>query len=559
MTRSLDTAIIAAMSEAPGSRPPNIVLIIMDDLAWGDLACHGNPHVWTPHLDRLHAQSTRLTNYCSGPVSTPARASIMTGRYPYRTRAIDTYCGRSTIDPGEITLAQMLKAAGYRTCLSGKWHLGDTYPSRPIDMGFDEALYHHGGGLRQPGNLEHFHDGDSYFNPLLNHNGTFKRVEGYCTDIFADHAVNFIAQSRDEPFFVYFATNAPHCPFEIGEEWWSRYAGDLPERWARVYGMVENIDHNVGKVLDKLDELHLAADTIVIYTSDHGPCGSAMVDGHNRWNGDLRGQKTNVYEGGVKAPHFWRWPGRIEAGRDIAAIANPIDVPPTLAAIADVELPRDRKIDGVDLSPLLFGRTGASDWPDRQIFTQWHRGDTPVPYRNCSVRTQRWKLVDGRELYDMPADPSEQHDVSAEHPGVVNELRQAYDSWLADVSHSRGDNFAAPPIAIGNVAAPRVPLTRQDWRVHGTDGWSDEHVGGWRIRVERELTCTIEVEVAPAEADAKLILQTPGGAHVANLGAGTERHRFESVQLPAGRGWIEAWLDAGDTQTSARYVNIQTE
>jgi len=238
---------------------PNVVLIAMDDLAYGDLACHGNPYCQTPHLDTMHRHGVRCSRSASGLVCTPARASLMTGRHAYRTRAIDTYCGRTTLDPDEVTLPQILRAAGYRTCISGKWHLGDNYPSRPMDLGFEKQLMHHGGGLRQPGNPGHWHNRDGYFNPLLNHNGHLVERPGYCTDIFTDHALEFIEQCRSEPFFVYLATNAPHTPLEIGDEWAQKYRDlGLPENVARIYGMVENIDHNVGRVFEKLEQLGLA-------------------------------------------------------------------------------------------------------------------------------------------------------------------------------------------------------------------------------------------------------------------------------------------------------------
>ena len=301
-------------------RPPNVLLIICDDLAWGDLACHGNPHSRTPHLDALHAESARLTRYVSGPLCTPARASLMTGRYPYRTRAFDTYCGRSMMDPDEITLPQILGDAGYATCLSGKWHLGDTYPLRPTDRGFDEALHHNGGGLAQVGDW--FHWGDkpfdvqrnryvgSYFDPLLLHNGHVERREGYCTDIFFDHAMAWIEAQADAPWFAYLATNAPHDPLEIEEAAVKPYRErGLPEYEARLYATVENIDTNIGRILRKLDEFGQAENTIVIFTSDHGPAGGGEGGGGGRWNGGLRGGQGD----GVR---------RRRAGADALAVAG---------------------------------------------------------------------------------------------------------------------------------------------------------------------------------------------------------------------------------------------
>jgi len=544
------------MSDDNPSRGPNVVLIIMDDLAWGDLACHGNPHTNTPHLDTLHSQSTRLAQYCSGPLCTPARTSIMTGRYPYRTRAIDTYIGRAMIDPGEITLAQVLANAGYRTCISGKWHLGDCHPMRAMDLGFEESLVHNSGGLGQPGNVGCYQGKSGYFDPILMHNGQ----PGYCTDIFADHTIKFIEAHQDEPFFCYLATNAPHAPHIIGDEWWKKYDNGMPEKWARLYGMVENIDHNVGKVMATLDRLDLADDTIVIYTSDHGPCPSATADGQVRWNAGLRGTKGDVYEGGLRVPHLWRWPAGLKAGRDIDRIANPIDVLPTLASICGGQLPRDRVIDGVDLSPLMRGQVDAEQWPDRDIFVQWHRGDEPELYRNCMVRTQRWKLVDGKELYDLPADPSEQNDVAAAHPDIVERYRQKYETWFDDVSHTRADNYAPPRISIGHPKSPTTLLSRQDWRVIGKDSWQDDGFGYWSVEVARDCACQIEVTFPPAPGAGQVTLLTPAGEHTMPIAEGAQAVTFDRVALSPCLGRVEAWLVHGNEQRlSAREVIFQAD
>jgi len=194
----------------------NILFIICDDLAWGDLACHGNPvPTHTPHLDAIHAAGTRLTRYCSGPLCTPARAGILTGRWHLRTRAFDTYCGRATLDPGEPTIPRTLAAAGYATGCFGKWHLGDNYPSRPMDMGFDESVIHLAGGIGQPGDRyeNHEREGDSYFDPVVVRHGVPEKSSGYCSDVFTDECIDFIERRRDTPFFAYlaFTRRTPPC------------------------------------------------------------------------------------------------------------------------------------------------------------------------------------------------------------------------------------------------------------------------------------------------------------------------------------------------------------
>ena len=551
----------APLPRADAERRPNVVLICMDDLDYGDLACHGNPHVRTPNLDALHGESVRCTRSCSGSLCTPARSSLMTGRYPYRTRAFDTYCGRSTIDPDEITAARVLRDAGYATCLSGKWHLGDNYPSRPIDMGFDTQLMHKGGGLRQPANPGYWQERDGYFDPLLDHDGAEETFAGYCTDVFTDHALSFVERHRDEPFFVYLATNAPHGPFLVGEEWAQRYRDQgLHDELARLYGMVENVDHNVGRLRAKLEELGLAEDTILIYTSDHGGDASHFESGE-RFGAGLRAGKGTPYEGGVRVPYFWTWPRRFgRRGWDMDRIMGPMDVLPTLAeACEGARLPADRTIDGVSLLPLLTGATAPAAWPDRYVFLQWHRGNEPIPYRGCIAQRQDYKLVNGRELYCLAEDPGERRDRAAEHPEVVAELRAAYERWLADVSRTRPDNFAPPAVPVGTPHERPTALTRNDWRVHARDEWIDDTADGhWEVRFAKagSTRYDVELELPPAGDDAAVTLIFGESARSARLEPGTRTHRFEGVEAAPGLGRIEAWIADADGKRSARYVRV---
>lgn len=537
------------------SKRPNVLIIIMDDLTWGDIRCHGNPHVRTPNLDRLHQQSTRLTRYYSGPLCTPARAALMTGRYPYRTRALDTYCGRSMMDPGEVTLAEVLRAAGYRTGLFGKWHLGDCYPMRPEDKGFEETLWHAGGGLRQPGNPTL---NDGYFDPDLRRNGKLENVKGYCTDIFADATIAFIEKHQHEPFFAYLATNAPHHPFEVDEKLVEPYRKlGLNETDARVYAMVENIDVNVGKVMAKLDQLHLADDTIVIYTSDHGWCQSTLVNGRHRFNGGLRDGKGTMYDGGLKVPCFWRWPGHFRPAADIDRITNPIDFLPTLAAICGATLPAGVKIDGADLTPLLTGQTKPADWPQRNIFFQWHRGDVPQRFRNCCVITQDYKLVNGRELYDLPNDWSEERDVADARPALVNQLRHAYEAWFDDVSTTRGPGTYDPPrIHVGTPHESPTVLTWQDWRIHGEDGWSERHAGHWDIHMARAGNYQVRLRFTPLPTPSKAHLQFGDVHEIQDVPADADACVFKSIPGQVGPARVEAWLTADNQRFSARYVDV---
>lgn len=544
-------------------RPPNVLFVICDDLGWGDLACHGNPYVRTPRLDALHDQSLRLARHRSGPLCTPARASVMTGRYAYRTRAIDTYIGRSMIDPGEVTLAAMLRDAGYATCLSGKWHLGDCYPMRPMDMGFDESLWHGSGGIGQPGNPGCYEGRSTYDNPELWHHDALVRASGYCSDVFTDHALDFIRAHRERPFFAYLAFNAPHAPLHVGEAWAGRYRDlGLPDKFARLYGMVENIDHNVGRVLDELDALRLTDDTIVVFTSDHGPCGSAKHEGQSRWNAGMRGLKGSCYEGGVRVPCIVHLPPALSpqaAGRDVMPPTHPMDWLPTLAAACGAKVPTDRAIDGMNLLPLLSGQVREDALPERTVFLQWHRGDVPVRYRNCLAVTSRWKWTQPsetqpQELYDLPADPGEARNVAADHPQVAAELRAAYERWFDDVSSTRPDNYAPPRIVLGG-PADSVYLTRQDWRVIGPDSWDDTGLGRWEVRVAEAGRYRLTLQLPPADGSRTVELSVAD--HALQWTTAGDRIGVE-LDLPAGPATVAPRiLHADGPATGVRQVIVE--
>jgi arylsulfatase A-like enzyme len=462
------------MPDADTERP-NVLVFICDDLGYGDLACHGNTAVETPELDALYGESARPGRFYGTPVCTPSRASLMTGRWHLRTGAIDTYKGRSMMAPDEITLAECLSDADYATGLFGKWHLGDNYPLRPHDRGFDEALYHQGGGLCQPAGKP----GESYWDPLLWHNGDPERGKGFCTDVYTDAAIEFLEEhaGSEDPFFAYVASNAPHTPLQAPDDAAAPYleAGYSEDR-ARFYGMVSNISKNVGRLLGTLERAGVADETIVIFTSDHGP--ALHQDEAGRFRTGLRGGKGSVYEGGIRVPFFLRWPGELDPGeRDVRG--HFVDVLPTLLDACGGESPTDRPIDGETLLPALGGGTENSgtegqgpDLSERLLFQQWHRGDEPQRYRSCAVVGERFKLVNGDELYDLAADPGETRNVAAEHPEVVTRLREAYEAWFTDVTAGGYDPVR---IRLGTEHENPTRLTRQEARcVREGEGWRSE-------------------------------------------------------------------------------------
>ena len=551
---------------------PNVVFIICDDLAWGDLACHGNPvPTRTPNLDAMHAGSTRLTRMCSGPLCTPARAGILTGRWHLRTRAFDTYCGRATLDPGEPTIARALQAAGYATGCFGKWHLGDNYPSRPCDMGFDESLVHLGGGIGQPGDRyeNHERERESYFGPVLVRGGVPEATRGYCTDVITDACLDFLERragaAATTPFFAYVGFNAPHTPLQVADEWAEPYRqAGINETHARLYGMVSNIDHNVGRVAAKLDELGLTDSTLVVFTSDHGPCGSAQnpeapAGERHRWNAGLRGIKGSMYQGGIQVPSFWRWPGQVPAGRDVERLAATVDVLPTLAELCGAGLP-EVPVDGVSLATELRG--GAAPPVDRAVFMQWHRGDGPVRWRNCAVITQRWKLTRPHEdaadeLYDIARDRRETADVAGAHPDVVADLRARYEDWFDDVGTTRGARtFDATTVPLGTPHENPVLLTQNDWRlVGGGEGWRDDRLRGtWKVRVDdaaARFTVRLRFRADCPTGTAHLALDDD--EWTAPLTAGQHVCELPGLALPVGVSRLEAWLHTDAPTQGARH------
>lgn len=557
---------------------PNIILIVTDDQGYGDLGTNGNPIIKTPHLDTLAADSARLEYFYVSPVCTPTRACLMTGRYNYRTRAIDTYRGRAMMDPSEVTIAQLLRDAGYATGIFGKWHLGDNYPMRPQDKGFDEVLVHRGGGIGQPTDPP---GGEGkYTDPILFRNGKPVPMRGYCTDIYFTEGMRWAEEAvkAGRPFFLYLATNAPHGPYhDVPRDKYDFYKQQAirPDRFpstpghpvaqhlnadvlARVYAMIGNIDDNVGRVLEWLGRLKLTENTAVIFMTDNGEATQG-------YNAGLRGNKSDVYEGGIRSPLFVRWPGRLKPGKFTDHIAAHIDILPTILDVCDVPLPRALKIDGCSVLPLLRGQV--TGWPDRTLFFQSHRGDMPVLYHNCAVRTNRWKLVNNSgfgkehpageprfELYDMLYDPYETKNVAADHRDVVDDLKRRYEAWFADVGSTRPDNYAPPRIHVGTRHENPVVLTQQDCRgLAGTVG----AIGHWEVFVPEGCRCGVRLLFKPcAEATECVLSLGPKETRIA-VPAGKGCAVFPNISLAAGPVSLRAWTTNGRDRMNATFVEIE--
>lgn len=422
---------------------PNIVVILADDQGWGDLSIHGNSNLKTPNIDSLGRDGAIFDRFFVCPVCSPTRAEFLTGRYHPRGNVWNVSTGGERLDLDEKTIGDAFKAAGYSTAVFGKWHNGTQYPYHPNGRGFDEFYGFCSG-----------HWGD-YFDPPLEHNGQVVRGNGFIIDDLTDHAMQFIAGHRQSPFFCYLALNTPHTPMQVPDRFYDRFKNlelkdsydgpqkEDPAMTRAALAMCENIDWNVGRILDQLNELDLVQETIVVYFSDNGPNSF-------RWNGGMKGRKGSTDEGGVRSPLLVRWPGRIASGTKVTRIAGAIDLLPTLAELSSVNVAGNRPLDGLSLVPLLTQKS--EPWPDRMIYSHWGG--------NVSVRTQQYRLDGGGKLFDMIADPGQKQDLSKQLPAERNRLAQAVADWRRDVLAEM--QRVVHPFTVGYREFPTTTLPARD-------------------------------------------------------------------------------------------------
>lgn len=446
---------------------PNVIIVITDDQGYGDLGCHGNDIIKTPHLDRFYNESVRLTDFHVSPTCAPSRGALMTGRYTNRVGTWHTIAGRSQLFDDEITLAQLFAVNGYSTGHFGKWHLGDNYPFRPIDRGFQEVITHGGGGIGQGPDYW----GNDYFDDTYRHNGQFQKYEGYCTDVFFENALTFIEDHKEEPFFLYISTNAPHSPMNVPEEYYNQYKGEesLLEPQKRFYGMITNIDDNFKRLEDKLVELDLKDNTILIFMTDNGSAyGIRVVDGVSYgYDGGMRDQKGSEYEGGHRVPFFIRWPeGDLVGGRDIHTLTAHIDIFPTLQDLCELKPLPGNPLDGKSLRPLLYNQTWP--WIDRVVITDSQRLQNLVKWRKSAVMQNDWRLVNGRELYNIKDDPKQTVDVAEQYTRIFKNLQAAYESWWGSIL-ADGVNERYAYIQVGSRHENPVRINAHDMHVNKFD------------------------------------------------------------------------------------------
>ena len=482
--------------------PPNVILIITDDQGYGDLGFNGNPNIITPALDNFAAESVRFNNFYVSPVCAPTRSSLMTGRYSLRTGVRDTYNGGAIMASSEVTIAEMLKQANFTTGIFGKWHLGDNYPSRPSDQGFDESLIHLAGGMGQVGDFTNYFKKDtSYFDPILWHNNEQKPYKGYCSDIFTENAIEFIENNKNNPFFCYLSFNAPHNPLQVPDEYYQAYKtldptdGIDPElipnekisektkdNTRKVYAMVTNIDDNLKKLFNKVDELGIKDNTIVIFMTDNGPQ-------HVRYIAGMKGRKSSVYNGGIRVPFFLRFPAMFSGNQEVNQFTAHIDLLPTLSKLCNVEMPRDRKIDGRSFIPSI----NSEKLPERSFFSYWTR-KYPELYNNIALQRGQFKLIgktdynspiENFELYDTYNDPFEKNNLVTQKKSIALSLKKEMHQTFLELVNS--ENLKNPPrIMLGSDFENPVYLNRND--AGGQRAvWNQEQVYSfWKVDINKE-------------------------------------------------------------------------
>ncbi|GAA4450186.1 arylsulfatase [Novipirellula rosea] len=497
----------------------NVVFVMSDDQGYGDLACTGNPIIKTPNIDQLASESSGLSDYHVAPTCSPTRSALLTGHWTNRTGVWHTIMGRSMLRENEVTVGQMFSDAGYQTGMFGKWHLGDNYPYRPEDRGFTEVYRHGGGGIGQTPDVWD----NAYFDGAYFHNGKIVPAEGFCTDVFFDQANAFISKCAKEkkPFFAYIATNAPHGPLHCPQKYLDMYQ-DQADNIAAFYGMITNIDDNVGKTRKLIEELGIADDTIFVFTTDNGTASGAKI-----YNAGMKAGKGSPYEGGHRVPFFLHWPaGGIDKQHDVDELTHAVDIVPTLLEMTGLKKPESVKFDGVSIAALLDPAKDV-DWPERFVISDSQRVRDPIKWRGSSVMSQKYRLINGKELYDITVDPGQKKNIAKEHPEVVATMREFYDKWWDELKPTFSQTTE---IYLGHPDHPVVSMTAHDWIQEIYPPWHQgsiraadrkhpkseklTHEGHWAVKVVRDGKYQVSLRRWPAESGASINASLPAGENV---------------------------------------------
>lgn len=561
---------------------PNVIIVLTDDQGYGDLSCHGHPFLKTPNLDRLHSQSIRLTDFHVAPMCTPTRGQLMTGVSALANGAMNVSSGRTMLRRELPTMADHFAAAGYATGIFGKWHLGDNHPFRPQDRGFHKAIWFPSSHIPSAPDVWN----NDYFDPhLRSEKGTLEQFPGYCTDVYFSESMKWMRSQweRKKPFLAYVPLNAAHGPLFIHEHYRALFPNS-PRAQASFMGMIVNIDENMGRLEQFLVSTGMRENTIVIFMTDNGGTAGVPI-----WNAGMRGKKIELYEGGHRVPCFVRWPGgkiggAAGSGKDVDELTQAQDILPTLMDLCGVSPVKPVKMDGLSLAGLLQGRAGVL--PERMILTQFSRMNAPIPQKDdAAVMWRKWRLVGGKELYDLRKDFGQQRNVIGENPEVARKMQAFYDQWWSEISPKVNELQA---ITIGSDAENPLMLSPADWADSFLDQGAQiraglERNGAWHVNVERAGKYRIELRRWAREADLALNAPSPsakltdttypqgkalpiakarlkiGDSQQAGPAiSGSKQVSFE-VDLKPGRTTLQTWLDDADGKPicGAYYVYVE--
>lgn len=519
------SVLLLSINSIDAASRPNVILIMSDDQGYGELSCHGNPILQTPYLDRLAKESIRLTDFHVAPMCTPTRGQLMTGLDAFRNGAMNVSSGRTLLRPELKTIADLFQAAGYRTGIFGKWHLGDNYPFRPEDRGFQETLWFPSSHINA---VPDFWNND-YFEDTYTHNGKKEKYQGYCTDVFFREMAAWIRSPKSsKPFFAYLPLNAPHGPHFVPDQFRRPIEAAIEKNEALVahlsparrktlvsyLAMCANIDQNIGDLDQVLRNSNLFDNSIVIFLTDNG---STM--GPDYFNAGMRGKKVTLWEGGHRVPCFIRWPsGELGPPRDLNDLTHVQDLLPTLTDLCDVphSIP---ELDGISLVPRL--KDAVKSLPDRMLVIDYSRMPFPGNKKSmylsqprkegAAVLWKRWRWLENRELYDLTTDPLQQNNVAAEHPAVVKAMQAHLDQWWEQLQPT----VAVPQrVVIGHSSENPAMLTACEWLDVFVDQQGQvrrgvRRNGTWHLMVDQPGIYEFELRRWPRESGLQLAEGTP--------------------------------------------------
>lgn len=579
----VNVQVISAKKPQGKVEHPNVILVMTDDQGYGDIAAHGNKIIKTPNLDKLHDQSIRLTNFHAGTTCAPSRSGLMSGMEGHRAGVWHTIGGCNLLREKYIAMPQVFKNNGYATAMFGKWHLGDAYPYLPGNRGFDETVVHGAGGI---GQTPDYWDND-YFDDTYMHNGKAQKYKGYCTDVFFNEAIKYIEAKKDEPFFVYLSTNAPHGPLNVPRKYYDMYKDEtqINEEQKAYYGMITNIDENIGILVNKLRELNLMENTILIFTTDNGTQnGYRVVNGKEfGYNAGMKGLKGSPYEGGHRVPFFICWEnGMLNNGRDIDKLIMNYDILPTLIDLCSLQKPTQSKYDGRSIAPLLE-QTNA-EWPHRYAVVDKNKSQHPQKWKECSVMDGNWRLIRGKELYDLTTDPGQNNDISAQYPERVKAMRAYYEKWWNEISQDF-DQYEA--YKIGAPGFEETAFTVHDMHSDSPLAWEQSYIRDpfsgkkpalaessfWMIDVVQAGDYEVAIARWPRESGLKFndtpkqlgkvkpwYAARPAGVRLDIVKAALEvkgKKQEQTVKMDSKEVVFRIWLDKGRQQFKASFIDSE--